>query len=204
MVRRLKQLFVLLGVTVCFSTIAFGDTYDVGIVTYDTISAGQTEFDITNGTGPGASGLGFPITTPLTISITSLVVNFTSGPSLVLPGSDFTVVDSDDDLDCAVATTPACNLFGDSITSATLTGTLSPTTGLAGLTGGDTGILAGFSSTVLPSSGTTLVDGVDGQLIVATGVSATGAVPEPEAVWLLGTVIGAVFIGRRRMRRNAV
>jgi hypothetical protein len=167
---------------------AFGDMYDVGVLSYDQVSPIQNQFDITNLTG----GNGSPITSFLTFSITDLVVDFTSGPSLILPGSDFTIVDPDDDLDCTAA---ACNLFGESITDATLTGTLSPTTALSGLTPPDTGIQASFTTTLLPSTPPTLTAGVDATLISATGTSSTSATPEPETYSIF--MIGVALIGLR-------
>jgi len=196
--RRLPQLLLLLFVMAWFCTIASADQIGVGDLTFDQVSPSQIQFDITNLTGAAAfPAFGFPITTTLTISVTNLVVDFTSGPSLTLPGSDFTVVDSDGDLDCTAA---ACNLFGDSITSAALTGTLSPTTGLSGLPAGDTGILAGFTTLITPSSGSTLVAGVDTAIIYATGTSGVATpVPEP-ATWTL-TGIGIIgLLVRRRLR----
>src|SRR5271170_3629077 len=118
MMRRLPKLFILLGVMACFGT---ADQIAVGDLSYDQISANQTEFDITNLTGLNSFPPDFPITSALTFTITSLVVDFTSGPALVLTGSDFTVEDAQDDIDCDVTVTGVCNLFGDNITSATLT-----------------------------------------------------------------------------------
>jgi len=204
MTRRLPQLLVLLGATVGFSTIVSADTYDVGILSYDQISASDNQFDISNGTGSNASAFGFPITTQLSINVSSLVVNFTTGPALNLPGSDFAVVDAQGDVDCTAA---ACNLFGDNIVSAVLTGTFSPTTGISGLTPPDTGIVASFTDTLTPSAGSTLEAGIDANLITATGsTGSTGSVPEPGAFTLLGSImVGAALIGIKtgRLRRNA-
>jgi len=192
MVQRLPRLLFSLFVLACFSTIASAQI-GVGLLTYDSITASDNEFDVTNLTGSSAfPSFGFPITTPLTFTITSLVVNFTSGPSLTLGASDFTT-DSSGDEDCTVA---ACNLFGDSITSATLTGTFSPTTGLSGLPAGDTGIEAGFSTTLTPSVGPTLVAGLDGTVINATGTSGVSSLPEPGTWPLIFTLTGLVLIWR--------
>jgi hypothetical protein len=192
MVQRLPRLLFSLFVLACLSTIASAQI-GVGLLTYDAITASDDNFDATNLTGAAAfPSFGFPITTPLTFTITSLVVNFTSGPSLTLGASDFTT-DAAGDEDCTVS---ACNLFGDSITSATLTGTFSPTTGLAGLPAGDTGIEAGFSTTLTPSVGPTLIAGLDGTVINATATSGAPSLPEPGAWPLIFTLTGLVLIWR--------
>ena len=198
MVQRLTQLLLLLALSACLSTVASADQIGVGLLTYDTISTSATQFDITNLTGANSFTPDFPISTLLSITISSLTVNFTSGPALVLPGSSFGVVDAAGDVDCNGA---GCNLFGDSITSAVLTGTLSPTTGLAGLPAGDTGILAAFTTTITPACDRVLVDGCDFAIINATGT--TGGVtpaPEPGTLGLAGIgMIGLLFVGRRRL-----
>jgi hypothetical protein len=203
-IRRLRRFLVLSCAMTAFSMVASADIYNVGILSYDQISASQTAFDITNLTGLAAFPPDEPITTKLTFTITNLVVNFSAGPFLVLPGSDFTVVDSFGDLNC---TGSGCNLFGQSIVSAVLTGTLSPTSGISGLTGSDTGLEAAFTATLTPGCSTgTLAAGCDAVLITATGTSGTGAVPEPGSFFLLGTAMaGALFAGirSRRQRQNA-
>jgi hypothetical protein len=197
MVRRVRQLLLLLCVLVCSCLIASGDQIAVGILSYDAIASSQTQFDITNLTGLAAFPPDEPITTPLTITVDSLVVNFTSGPPLTLLGSDFTIVDSDGDVNCTVVS--VCNLFGDSITSAILSGTFSPTSGLSGLPPGDTGILAGFTTTITPGCGTTTLEaGCDATLIYATG---TRSIPEPGTLALLGIgMIGLSLIVMKRLR----
>jgi len=214
MLQRLTQLLFLLALSACFCTIVSADQIGVGLLTYDQTSSSVNQFDITNLTGPAGVDIfdptDFPITTALTFSVTSLVVDFTSGPALVLPGSDFTattdVFTGDQDLDCTAA---ACNLFGDSITSATLTGTLSPTTGLSGLPAGDTGITGAITDaaadtfvTVTPGcGGTTLVAGCDGAELFATGTTGSSVppVPEPGTWMLMGIGVIGLLIGRRRL-----
>jgi hypothetical protein len=197
---RLPKFFILLLAIVCVGGMASAQgTYAVGDLSYDQISGSDNEFDITNLTGSNAFPSAFPITSLLTFSVTNLVVNFTSGPALTLPGSDFTVVDIAGDVDCAAG---PCNLFGDNITSAVLTGTFSPTTGLSGLTLPDTGILAAFSTTITPGCGTSTLDaGCDTAIINATGngggISAT---PEPGAFSLI--CVGVLLIGIMRVARR--
>jgi hypothetical protein len=197
---RLTQVSLLFLVMVCIVPAASADSIGIGLLSYDSISASQDQFDITNLTGTDAFPPDFPITSLLTLSVTDLLVDFTSGPSLDLPGADFTSVDAGGDLDCTAA---ACNLFGDSITSATLTGTLSPTGGLSGLPSPDTGLLANFSTTITPSCvDGTLEAGCDAMEIDATGTSGgTSATPEPGALSLVG--VGLLLLGTksRRFRR---
>src|SRR5271167_1012873 len=98
MIHRLSQLLALLCVMACASTVALADTFSVGILSYDQISVSDNQFDITNCTGANAAGCGVPEIDPqLTFTVTSLVVNFTSGPPLTLPGSDFTTDASGDE-----------------------------------------------------------------------------------------------------------
>jgi PEP-CTERM motif len=202
MVQRLTQLFFLLALSACLSTVASADQIGVGLLTYDSIDASTSQFDITNLTGANFAPTDFPVSTLLSITVSSLTVNFTSGPALVLPGSSFSVVDSAGDVDCNGA---GCNLFGDSITSAVLTGTLSPTTGLAGLPAGDTGILAAFTTTITPGCDLALVAGCDAAIINATGTTGGGGggvtpAPEPGTLGLVGIgMIGLLFVGRRRL-----
>jgi len=195
MMRRFSPILALLGLTFCFGPMASADQITVALLSYDAISATSTEFDITNLTGLNAFPPAVPIATPLTISVTSLLVNLSSGSSLTLPGSDFSITDPQGDLDCTVV---ACNLIGDSITSAILTGTLSPTIGLKGLPPIDTGILAAFHATITPDAthcrGGTLGAGCDTAIIFATGTTT----PEPGAFSLVG--VGFLLIGLRLKR----
>lgn len=196
MAQRMRQVLFVLCVLGSFCAIASADEIGVGVLSYDAISSTQDQFDITNLTGSAALPPTAPITSELTFTVASLVVDLTSG-SITLPGSDFTVVDSDGDLDC---TSAACNLFGDSITSVTLTGTLSPTTGLSGLPSGDTGIEAAFTTTLTPGcGGATLSAGCDAAIIDATGTSGVTPAPEPGTLVLGGIgIIGLLFVARRR------
>jgi hypothetical protein len=200
MQRILTRLMLALLAVGLLSAVAHADNVPVGELTYDTISSSATQFDITNLTGTDSFPPDFPITTPLTITVTQVVVDLLGGGSIILPGSDFTVVDSEGDVDCTGAD---CNLFGDAITSATLTGTLSPTSGLSGLPAGDTGILPGFTTVLTPGcGGTTLVDGCDGTIINATGVSSGGGgttVPEPNTWGLMAIGIVGLLVARKSL-----
>jgi PEP-CTERM motif len=206
MVQRLTQLFLLLALGACFCTVASADQIGVGLLSYDATTSNPTTgaatasaFDITNFTGPGGAfdTTDFPITTQLTFTVTSVVADLLGGGSVVIPGTSFTSGDTDGDLNCTGA---GCNLFADSITSATLTGTLSPITGLGGLPAGDTGIDAAFTTVLTPSCGDTLSPGCDAAIIFATGT--TGGVtpaPEPGTLGLFSIGIIGLFIGRKRL-----
>ena len=208
MLRGMKFFPILLVALAVFPAAAFADSVAVGDLTYDATSSSTDQFDITDLTGTAAFPPDAPITTPVSITVTSLVVNFSGGSSLTLPGSDFSVVDSSGDVNC---TNSACNLFGDNIVSAVLNGTLSPTTGLTGLPAGDTGILTDFSTTITPDSvnctGGTLLAGCDSAIIYATGVSgttsATVSAPEPSTWALLGMGLLALAMARRKSWRRS-
>src|SRR5580658_1072045 len=106
--RYLPRLLALLGVIACLGgrSSAAPLPIDVGLLSYDAVSGSQDQFDITSLTGVDAFPSAFPITTTLKFTVTSLVVSFTTGSPLTLPGSDFTVVDPQGDVDCTAA---ACN-----------------------------------------------------------------------------------------------
>lgn len=197
MANRLRYVFLLL-VLAGFCKLASADSIAVGILSFDQTSSSVDQFDITNETGAASLSdpTDFPISTPLTFTVSSLVVDLFGGGTVDLTGSDFTV-ESDGDVDC---TASACNLFGDDITGAILTGTLSPTTGLSGLPLGDTGIEAGFTTSITPSCGTYLSASCDLTPIYATGNGAVTA-PEPGTWALLGVgLVCLLLVGRKRMR----
>lgn len=179
----------------CGAMLATADPISIGLLTFDT-NGGQAAFNITNLTGGNAFAPSYPVTTQLTITVTSLVAELEGGGTLTIPASDFSVVDPQGDINCSAAGDAAsggCNFAPYNIASATLTGTLSPLTGLAGLPAGDSGIESSFTTTILPDlvacgNGTTLTAGCDSAVINASGVVAT---PEP-ATW---TLLGIGLIG---------
>jgi hypothetical protein len=203
-----KTLAVLCILTAC-STLASADSVGVGVFTFDlnTPTASAT-FDITNLTGSNAFAPDFPVTTPLTLTITSLVATLDGGGTLNLNGSVFSIVDPQGDLNCAVpgdAGSGGCNFSAYNLVSATITGTFSPVTGITGLPGGATDISSTFTTTITPNAGcgpsggtaTTLTAGCDSAVIYATSLTVS-AVPEP-ASWqmlllaTLWTVILAIY-----------
>jgi hypothetical protein len=109
-------------------------------------------------------------------------------------------VDPQGDLDCTVAgdaATGGCDFSAYNLVSATLSGTLNPVTGLAGLPAGDTGIEDSFTTTITPNVGcgpggstaTTLTAGCDVAVINAT------TVPEPSSWTLLGILMVGLLAG---------
>ncbi len=185
MVVRLPRAIMLLVAVGFCSELATADSIGVGLLTFDLDTAtAPAAFDITNLTGMNASVPDFPVTTPLTITVTNLTANLLGGGTITINASDFSVVDTQGDVNCTVvgfAASGGCDFSPYNIVSATLTGTLSPTTGIAGLPPGDTGILSTFSTTITPNVGcgpmggttTTLTAGCDVAVINAS------AVPEP-------------------------
>ncbi len=196
MVRPFAKVLVLLSVIGCGSMVASADTIGVGLLTFDanTLTA-PAAFDILNLTGVNAFPPDFPVTTQVTISVTSLVANLLGGGTLTILGSHYSVVDPEGDVNCTDAgdaNSGGCDVAAYSIVSATLTGTLSPLTGLAGLPAGDSGIASAFTTTITPNAGcgddggtnTTLTAGCDSAVINATGIPKTSSVPEP-STWIL-------------------
>jgi hypothetical protein len=203
----LVRVLILLSVIGCCSGIALADTIGVGLLTYDGVPlTSPAVFDITNLTGANSFAPDFPITTQLTFTITSLVANLQGGGTLTIDGGNFTSVDPQGDLNCTVAgdaSTGGCDLAAYNLLSATLSGTLSPLTGLAGLPAGDIGIANAFTATIMPDAecGTSgiLTPGCDAAVIYATGV-ARSAVPEPSTWILLATALAGGVMFRLRSR----
>jgi hypothetical protein len=197
-VRHLGKVLITFFVLAGFSSTAFATSVGVGLLTFDSdvITLGSTSFDVTNLTALGIPG--FPITTPVTITVTHLVANVAGGGPITVDGSNFTVVDPQGDLNCLVsgdAASGGCDFSKYVVLNATLTGTFSPTSGLGGLPPGAVGILSTFSTTITPAdvdpncsgpstSAAALVPGCTGTTIFATTVDRT-AVPEPETLTLL-------------------
>jgi hypothetical protein len=190
----------------CFSAFAAAQTLTVGdLIYYGSTPGSVDQFDIYNfasdGIGATNSSGGSVTATSFAIDVTSLVVDLEGGGTITLPGSDFTTL-ADGDVDC---TASACNLYGDDITGATLTGTFSAT-GLSGLDPGYTGIEDAFTTSITPGCGTTYLDDgsvgdcYDTALITATETAAVGT-PEPGTWTLLGLgMLGLLLVARKRLR----
>jgi hypothetical protein len=200
-------LLVLVTLTV-FSATASASQIPIGLLTFDqpTATSGG-EFDITNLTGTN-SMLGFPVTTGLTFNITSLTVNFVSGPPDVLTSADFATDMGGGWL--------GSNVFSSSILSAVLVGTLSPISGVAVSGVGTETISAAFeddsgnASVTLSDPAGPLAFG-DVAVIDAgpasPGGPPTAPVPEPETGVLVGTPLAGLIAfrfltGRRKTPLN--
>ncbi|MFN8065534.1 MAG: hypothetical protein U0P82_12125 [Vicinamibacterales bacterium] len=205
--------FVLALALGCAARAASANTISIGLLTYDegVLQGGGNAFDITNLSGSSALPPDYPVTTPVTITVTSLVASYSNagGGSLTIPGSNF-IADPTGNVTCGVAgdaSLGGCNIGAYTITSATLTGTFSPVTGLGGLPPGFGGILGPFSATITPAAGAFLVPGdfavVDATLVAATDVP----VPEPSSGVLLDIgcigLLAAWHVDRSRLLRRA-
>ncbi len=196
MVQPFSRVLILSVVISCCAAIASANVIPVGLLTFDAGTPyALAAFDITNLTGADAFPPDFPITTQLTITVTSLVADLQGGGTLTINGGDFSVVDPQGDLNCTVvgdAGSGGCDFSAYNLVSATLSGTLSPVTGLTGLPAGATGIADSFTATIAPNAGcgpggstaTTLTAACDVAVINATTVPQT--VPEPSSLTLLG------------------
>lgn len=197
-----RSVFTILAVvfvTTGFSSVA--SAAPVGLLTFDLNTLTGNSFNITNLTGLNAFFPDFPIETPLTIGVTGLTAT-TTGGTLALGGNAFTA-DAAGNVNCTVAgdaATGGCNFGAYEILTATLIGSLSPTTGLTGLPAGYTGIASTFTATITPGCDTYLTAGCDVAFIDATLVADPAAVPEPSTLVLLGTGVVASWRARRSLK----
>jgi hypothetical protein len=202
MAQALRKLFILALALGCLPMLASAQSLSVGDLTFDSFSSGTDQLDIYNAVGNGlatnTSG-GSVTATSFSIDITSLVVDLAGGGTVDLSASDFTV-DSEGDLSCDAS---ACNLYGDDITGATLTGTF-VYSGLSGLDSGYTGIDSAFTTSITPGCGTTYLDAnCDAATITATETSAVVGTPEPSTWALLGVgMLALLLVARKRLRNT--
>ena len=200
-----RRLLLLAIVFSCCATLANAGVVSIGELTFDANTpTALATFDITNLTGLNAFPPDFPITTQLAITVTSLVANLQGGGTLTISGNDFSVVDPQGDLNCTVsgdAASGGCDFAAYDIVSATLSGTLSPLSGLAGLPPGVSALESAFATTITPNAGcgagTTLTAGCDFAIINAN----TGTVPEP-ATWIpLATLLIGLLAANQWKRK---
>jgi hypothetical protein len=188
-------------------SLASASTINIGLFTLND-DGSSTFFGVVNLTGPTSSlPPDYPIETALTIdtSTLSLTATLNGGGTITIPGTGFFTSDADGNVNCTTAgdagaaIDPGCNFAAYQLTSATLTGTLSPTSGLVGLPSGFIGIQSAFTVTLLPTSGNdflTAGDFVDLQATLIPGER----VPEPSTLMLLPFGMG--LVARYRLRRH--
>ena len=181
--------------------IAAAAAIPIGYISWDLILPGSDgRFDIVNLTGPNASVLPdttFPVSTSVSLTGLSLLVDFSDGSSTTFGSSYFTLGADGISFDGAAIPVGGAN---PKPLDATLTGTFSPLT--LTLTDGSTvTILPTFSATIGPSVGTRLSDGDLGVIFATTGD--VSPVPEPGTIVLFGTgIVG--LLSRKRERLQAL
>ena len=188
-----------------FSHTASASTIKVGFLSFDDLGGVYT-FDITSLTGANSFAPDYPVSTPLTFTVTGLTAAKNGGGTLTLPGSAFTTDASTGNVNCLAAGdafTGGCDFASYDLLSATLTGTLSPTSGLTGLPAGFSGILSSFSVTLFPSAGNNLLSPGDFVDIEATLVADTSQVPVPEPSTLMLMQLGIGALGSYKLRHHA-
>jgi hypothetical protein len=188
------------------SRVASAAPIQIGLLTFDAVTDSIWTFNITNLTGPDqAIPPEFPIKTLLTFNVTHLTATTSTG-LLDIDGSAFTV-DASGNVNCTLsgdAGSGGCNFAAYALSSATLTGTLTPMADLLGLPPGFVGIESTFTATITPGCDPDtgfLVAGCDAAIIEAALVPAPTPAPEPATALLLS--IGAVgLLVRQRHRLN--
>jgi len=181
---------------------AAAGTINIGFVSWDLIAPGSNgSFDITNETGANAVALGdpadFPVDSAVNLSSLSLVVNFSDGSSSTFGSAYFTLAADGLSFNGGAIPVGGAN---PRPTSATLTGTFSPLS-LTLFDASTVSILSGFSTTITPSSGRTLLDG-DSALIVATTSDTTPPVPEPTTLVLFGTGLAGLASRKKQQMKQ--
>jgi PEP-CTERM motif len=192
MSRTLRTLVLIAASLSLLSTLATAGSVPIGFMSYDVTGLNIAQFDVSNQTGINSSpfpDMTWPVTTPVPLTVTTLVVNFQSGPPQTFGPGYFTL--SGDGL--SLDGTPLSTL--NPIVSATLTGTFN-VTDLTLNNGNHLTIDPGFSLFLSDPSGT-LQDG-DSEILYGTFSS---AVPEPSTLAVLGSGLGSfVFLWRRKRK----
>jgi hypothetical protein len=197
-----RHIIFMLASVLLASAVARADQITVGLLSFDVFipSSGTTPgvnaFDIFNFTGPVyGPTVGPPYAAdPLTLDNASLTVDFRGGSSQVIKLGNIGPGELLDSSGNPVVELPSTDVF----TSALFTATLSPASFVLS-DGTAFGARAPISVDLTPSSGSSLVAGVDFAVVNATPI------PEPNTLVLLGsTLIGIFGILRRKQRGRAV
>jgi len=193
-------------VVMSLSSVASATPIQIGLFSFDTGTVTGDSFSISNLTGLGALPPDFPLDTLIAFDVTNLSATLSGGGTLTVDGSAFTS-DAAGNVNCTQpgdAGTGDCNFAAYELLSATITGTLTPTSGLTGLPAGYVGIESAFTATLTPGCGTFLTAGCDAIIIEATLVPDTSGpapVPEPSTAILLALGIGG--LATYRLHRNS-
>ena len=195
MPRVLRTLLLVATVVGLFSTLALAGEVPIGFMSYDVVAPGEAQFDVTNQTGINSStfpDMTWPVTTPVSLTITSLVMNLTSGPPLTFGPGYFTLNPDGLSLDGTA-------IMLSSLTGAPVSATLTGTFGATNLTLND-----GSHLTIDPNFSVSLTDfsGLlqDGDFVIIDG-SYSSPVPEPATLAVLGSGLGSFVLLWRRKRK---
>lgn len=199
MPRRYLLIFVPLLVS-AFSTTAFGDTINLGFLSYDVLFPGDASnpavnvFNIVNFTGdPSSGGFALPADFPVFTALTFLGSGLTlsnSGPPVIVPIGD---------LGPGPLSPPGSLRFPDTtlFSSALFSATLSGTHLLLSDGSTFTADSASVTAAILPSAGSSLIPGTDFAVISVNGT--VNPVPEPASLGLTGAAfLGLIIYARRR------
>lgn len=167
----LARVLLALLVMAAFSAAASADSFGIGVLSLDPtgIGAGAT-FDIQNLTGSADLPPDFPVATPLAFSGLDLLLTFGDGSTETLTTSDFT-----SDGSGGFTGNNIFDLGTVTITSAVLTGTLSPV---------DVTLAGGATETLNPTFTATLTDPSGGPLQATDAVeidATSGVATAPES-----------------------
>lgn len=198
-------LYKFIGATVIFCAAGYGGTVPLGLISFDVLTQGSSNapgvdaFDIFNFTGDPASGgfalpPDFPVITPVSFAISSLVLQSLGGMQTIPLG----------DIAPGQLSPPPDLQFPEAtaFSSATLSATLG-STNLTLSDGTTFTALPNIQAVILPSLGTSLVAGTDFALISAIEAPTVNT-PEPTYtelvfVTLLVSVVGFPFRARKRV-----
>jgi hypothetical protein len=193
----LPKILAVLLIVMSWSRGTSAATIQVGVFSFDTGTLAGDIFSITNLTGPNALPPDFPVEPLLTFTVTNLSASLLGGGTLTVDGSKFTT-DGSGNVNCLEpgdAGTGDCNFAAYDLLSATISGILSPTSGLTGLPPGFVGLESAVLATLTPGCGRLLTAGCDAVVIEATLVPETPTqVPEPSTGILLQLGMGALAV----------